>query len=475
MVFRGDRCNLPICMILVMFLLNLRNANSDDSIFLSDETSANSSNITYTSASTPDTSFNSTSDDPETSTDITNTLEPSTGTTNTLEPSTGTTNNPEPSAGTSVDPNPSTSSETTVVTTGLSTYKTEITTTETMTATQSTSTMQITTGNESVTDTTTASGNTNGCFPGAFPFGNTCISPIENGSVIITALILSIVSFIGVLGTASYMLFSRKYTSKKGRPITKSYNIPQHEMVKSPSRIESAHSSISSPNRQQNTSVKEKFSNNSTPLNRTTITKSSRVQANVLEKQPEYNMIKMKQRQSSHDRSNNNFCVSRVLYTVLFLTSISLAGITFLILISFLLCLCSRRISACNSNPTINKESGLLDVSDDDDDDDDDDSTAAILPTTKRKVQISNVLKNIIDTNQRNNSNQTYNNYNVTIPTLQASTSNPFTELLPIPELPKGRRVQSTNFTQRSYESYQLPTRQSTNKYEYDDTASSKF
>ncbi|CAF1330207.1 unnamed protein product [Adineta steineri] len=428
MVFHGNLCNLPICMILVIFLLSLRNANSDDSIFLSDEISANSSNTTDTSDSTPDISFTSTSDDPEASN----------GTTSNPESSNGTTNNPEPSTGTSVDPNPSTSSETTVVTTGLSTPRTEITTTETMTATQSTSTMQITTGNESVSDTTTTSGNTNGCFPGAFPFGNTCISPVENGSVIITALILSIVSFIGVLGTASYMLFSRKYTSKKGRPITKSYNIPQHEMVKSPSRIESAHSSISSPNRQQNTSVKEKFSHNSTPLNRTTITKSSRVKANVLEKQPEYNMVKMKQRQSSHDRSN-------------------------------------RRISASNSNPTINKESGLLDVTDDDDDDDDDDSTTAILPTTKRKVQISNVLKNIIDTNQRNNSNQTYNNYNVTIPTLQASTSNPFTELLPIPELPKGKRVQSTNFTQRSYESYQLPTRQSTNKYEYDDTTSSKF
>jgi hypothetical protein len=38
-----------------------------------------------------------------------------------------------------------------------------------------------------------------GCPPGEFPFGSGCIGPGENGGVVITAFILSIISFIGVI------------------------------------------------------------------------------------------------------------------------------------------------------------------------------------------------------------------------------------------------------------------------------------
>ncbi len=50
------------------------------------------------------------------------------------------------------------------------------------------------------------------------------------------------------------------------------------------------------------------------------------------------------------------------------------------------------------------------------------------------------------------------------IPESQAPSSNPFIDLHPIPELSSRRQLQSTNASQRSADSYQLTTRNSTNR-----------
>ncbi|CAF0973684.1 unnamed protein product [Adineta ricciae] len=137
------------------------------------------------------------------------------------------------------------------------------------------------------------------------------------------------------------------------------------------------------------------------------------------------------------------------MYTILFLTTIILAGITFLLLIALSLFIYIRRATILNSNSFQDDQSSLTDESDDDDDDDDD--TKLLLPKTTKTKKISNVLRTVVDDVSRYDSSQTYDNHNFIIPEDYAPVVRRSNNLLPLPDLPTGRQSQtSSNFDELS-------------------------
>ncbi|UJR20752.1 hypothetical protein I4U23_023870 [Adineta vaga] len=154
---------------------------------------------------------------------------------------------------------------------------------------------------ELITKSTTVIDTTTRCGPGQFPFANGCMSPDANGAVLITALILSIISFIGVIAAGSYLLWCRKYIAKKKRRLVASYNISTQDIVTMPTRIDTERSSLSSNDRRRRRrgSLKKQPTHDSIPLysmSPITAADPNRVEVNVLDKQPVLKMAKVKQR-----------------------------------------------------------------------------------------------------------------------------------------------------------------------------------
>ncbi|CAF0976215.1 unnamed protein product [Adineta ricciae] len=137
---------------------------------------------------------------------------------------------------------------------------------------------------------------------------------------------------------------------------------------------------------------------------------------------------------------DNKSCISPLVYTILFLTTIILAGITFLLLIVLLLFIYIRRATSSNSKSFRDDQSSLTDISDDGDDDDD---TKLLLPKTTQTKKISNVLRTVVDDVSRYDSSQTYDNHNFIIPEDYAPVIRHSNNLLPLPDLPIGRRSQA--------------------------------
>ncbi|UJR20753.1 hypothetical protein I4U23_023871 [Adineta vaga] len=146
---------------------------------------------------------------------------------------------------------------------------------------------------------------------------------------------------------------------------------------------------------------------------------------------------------------NNDYCVSSSVYTTLFLTTIILAGITFLLFISLVILIYARGSTSSNSSYPNDDEPNLADF-----DDDDDDTRSLLYPTRKNK-KISNVLKTALDDISSRDTNQTYDNHNFFIPTTYAPVSTSSRDLRPIPSLPDGRQ------TEKSSNSYKAPTNRS--------------
>ncbi|CAF2403510.1 unnamed protein product [Rotaria sp. Silwood2] len=128
----------------------------------------------------------------------------------------------------------------------------------------------------------------------------------------------------------------------------------------------------------------------------------------------------------------NSLCVAPTSLTAIFLASIITAGVSFLILIGFLIFFYKRRSSSphakyynddksLRSDTSHNDESILSDITYSDDDDV---RLNRSTPRTDRKI--SHVLKKIIDTNPSSDSIQASIHRNLTIPKSQASLSSSY-------------------------------------------------
>ncbi|CAF0976199.1 unnamed protein product [Adineta ricciae] len=224
------------------------------------------------------------------------------------------------SSQTSTDPTSTVKETTTDLTSVVSDTTTESTTitasiipadrtTEFTTITASIIPADTTLNNDNNTTTTVMDGKPR-CAPGEYPFANICISPLVNGSVLIAALALSTLSFIGVIIVGSCLLCCRKDSRDRKQHLVASYNISDKTPPRSSTQPDTEYSSTSLSERPARPHMSKTPNLEAIPLKPITTTTThgnpDRVHANVLDRQPGMKMANVKQLHRPGPNPNKN-------------------------------------------------------------------------------------------------------------------------------------------------------------------------
>ncbi|CAF0973665.1 unnamed protein product [Adineta ricciae] len=167
-----------------------------------------------------------------------------------------------------------------------------------------------TTMNNDNNTTTTAADAKPRCAPGEYPFTSICISPLVNGSVLIAALALSALSFIGIIIVGSCLLCCRKDSQDRKRHVIASINISDRAARRKSTQTDTERSSTYSSERPPRPHMSKAPVHEAIPLRTiattTTHGDSNRVHANVLDRQPSMKMANVKQHHRPGPKPDKN-------------------------------------------------------------------------------------------------------------------------------------------------------------------------